>query len=54
MFPINVTIDEIDITATGKSQNARAAPTTYFVSTSSTVQFDLNLTLASAAHVCIL
>ena len=37
MFPINVTIDEIDISATGKSQDVRAVPTTNFINSSSTI-----------------
>ena len=37
MFPINVTIDEIDILTTGKFQNVRAPPTTNFVNTCSTM-----------------
>ena len=37
MFPINVTIDEISVTATGKSQNIRAVLIINFADTSSYV-----------------
>ena len=38
IFPINVTVDKISVTPTGKSQNVRAVPITNFADTSSTYQ----------------